>query len=170
MSRTRKRKRAGPTSGPSGDDSRTKRLKTQSHPIGRHGHCPSDIAVAATATAQHAVLNQLYPRVCSLRGYILSRLPPTSRIRRRKVAAVGRAEGSPAPAISEVERSLAALLDDALVGVSAEPVCDAPADNRWEHWTTFSQKGDESYVTLSDGIAGSKFSQTEVGCRRLLEQ
>lgn len=81
------------------------------------------------------------------------------------MAAVGRAEGTPAPAVSDTERAVAALLDDALVGVSAESSSrDVPADNRWEQWTTFSQKVDESYVTLSDGVAGSKFSQAEVGC------
>ena len=164
MSRTKKRKRAGPTSGPSGDDSRMKRPRTQSQPSSR-GESPSVIA----ATTQHAVLNQLYPRVCSLRVYVLSRLPSTSKIRRRKVAAVGRADGAPGSTLSEAERSVAALLDQTLVGVSSEEsTCKVPADNRLEQWAAFSQKGDESYVTLSDGIAGSKFSQTEVGTRHPL--
>lgn len=115
-------------------------------------------SLQASKSSRHAVLNQAYPQVLSLREFILSRLPSTSRIRKRKIAAVGT---STPPPISPLERSLAALLDDSRVGIS-EDNCREPRHDRWEQWLTFSQRGDESYVTLSDGIASSIFSQSEI--------
>ncbi|RYP25294.1 hypothetical protein DL767_008472 [Monosporascus sp. MG133] len=107
------------------------------------------------------MLEQLYPQIRNLRDYVLSRLPPSSRLRRKKVAAIGKAGESPNSALSDVEQAVGALLDSTLIGISEKSSCGSTND-RWEQWTTFSQKGDESYVTLSDGNAGSKFSQSEI--------
>ncbi|RYP70145.1 hypothetical protein DL771_005657 [Monosporascus sp. 5C6A] len=151
MARSRKRKRTDSPSRSSSDGLQGKRVKTHS----------SEPKLSAVTGIQHAMLEQFYPQVRNLRDYILSRLPPSSRIRRRKVAAIGKVGESQNSALSDVEQSVGALLDTTLVGIPEKPSCGS-TDDRWEQWTTFSQKGDESYVTLSDGIAGSKFSQSEI--------
>lgn len=150
MARPRKRKRGSSTNDLSGGGSQRKKVKTH---VGDQ-----------TPTIRHTVLDQFYLRVCSLRDYLLSQLPPTSKIRRKKVAAIGKPSSNPNSPVSEIERSVGGVLDNALVGVPESPACNT-ADKRWEHWATFSQKGDESYVSLSDGNASSssKFSQPEVG-------
>lgn len=153
--RSRKRKRGSSTNHLSGDDMQRKKLKTHSC-----DHQPPPFAAI-----QHAVLNQFYSRVYSLRDYVLSTLPPTSKVRRKKVAAIGKTDGAFSSTLSDIELSVGNLLDNTLVGIFEKPVC-SPADDRWEHRTTFSQKGDESYITPSDGTANSKFSQSEVGAKR----
>lgn len=103
------------------------------------------------------ILQQHYPLVCTLREYVLSELPGTSRIRRKKIATLG-----PGPDASEAETQLAHVLDTALVGTARSiPKSDSGAST-WEQWVSFSQKGDESYVTISKGIASSFGKQSEV--------
>ncbi|PTB67108.1 hypothetical protein BBK36DRAFT_1088057, partial [Trichoderma citrinoviride] len=103
------------------------------------------------------VLQQHYPLVCTLREYVLSQLPDTSRIRRKKIAALG--SGTDA---SEVETQLSRLLDTALVGTAPSTPKSDPGASTWEQWLSFSQKGDESYVTISKGIASSFGKQSEI--------
>ncbi|KAI0600248.1 hypothetical protein F4775DRAFT_77264 [Biscogniauxia sp. FL1348] len=140
MARLRKRKHAGSTEGVERDEPPTKKTRTQPIP-----------------QVRHAVLNQFYPNVLTLRNYAISKLPASSRVRRRKIAAVGVVTKSPGPPPSEVERSLGALLDTTLVAIPEPP--KAQEDKRWEGWKSFSQRGDESYVTLSNGVAGFAESQ-----------
>ncbi|RYO73581.1 hypothetical protein DL764_010545 [Monosporascus ibericus] len=151
MARPRKRKRTDSASRLSSDGLQGKKLKTHS----------SEPKLSAVTGIQHAMLEQFYPQVRNLRDYVLSKLPPSSRLRRKKVALVGKVGESPNSTLSEVEQSVGALLDSTLIGISEKPSCGS-TDDRWEQWTAFSQKGDESYVTLSDGNAGSKFSQSEI--------
>ena len=106
----------------------------------------------ASSQVQHSVLNQYYSEVLTLRNYVLSKLPVTSRLRRRKVTAVGIRNKSSNSTLSDIEHSLGALLDHTLVGIRDES--HSPEENRLEDWKNFSQKGDESYVTLSNGVAG----------------
>jgi len=63
---------------------------------------------------------------------------------------------------TEPELLLGRLLDSALVGTQHQPEAAPPVDDRWEKWTTFSQRGDESYVTLAGGAAATLFCQAEV--------
>jgi len=114
----------------------------------------------ADAIVKHALLAQYYPETRTLRQYALSKLPASSRIRRRKIASVGLAKSPADKAPTEDELALGALLDSTLVA-RRHPAA-ASDDHRWEQWVSFSQKGDESYVTLSDGLKGSIFSQAEV--------
>ncbi|OTB06698.1 hypothetical protein M426DRAFT_106412 [Hypoxylon sp. CI-4A] len=137
MVRPRKRKRGIKVG--SDSDPPTKKGKTHHE----NNHQP---------TPHHAVLNQFYPQVLTLRNYILSKLPATSRLRRKKVTAVGITTKTPDLSLSDVEKSLGALLDNTLIGTQVDS--QNPEDNRLEGWKAFSQKGDESYVTLSNGVAG----------------
>ncbi|KIW30624.1 uncharacterized protein PV07_06357 [Cladophialophora immunda] len=56
------------------------------------------------STIHHAVLSSYYPKVCTLRSYLLTALPTTSRIRRQKLTLFGKHDAN-------------ALLDTCLVGI-----------------------------------------------------
>ncbi|KAF4999266.1 hypothetical protein FDECE_11560 [Fusarium decemcellulare] len=101
------------------------------------------------------LLERCYARVITLREYVLANLPRGSRLRRKKVASIGHGGNS-----GEVETRLSQLLDTSLVCCQEQP--QDSDDTRWEQWLVFSQKEDESYVTLSDGVAGSIYSQSEI--------
>lgn len=110
-------------------------------------------------TVTHPLLSRLYPQIQTLRDYVLSRLLASSRLRRKKIASVGLQAGSTDKTVTDRELAVARLLDTTVVACS--PQTAVQPDNRWEQWTSFSQKGDESYVSLSEGSKGD-FSQTEV--------
>ncbi|KAI1134530.1 hypothetical protein F5Y05DRAFT_208243 [Hypoxylon sp. FL0543] len=141
MPRPRKRKRGTPTKGDFDDGPPAKKERT----------CPKSDQCSTPLQAQHVVLHQFYSQVLTLRNYVLSKLPATSRLRRKKVAAIGMIKNHPGFP-SDVERSLGILLDSTLVGVQGES--QGQEDHLIEGWKSFSQKGDESYVTLSDGVGG----------------
>ncbi|QGI75914.1 unnamed protein product [Fusarium fujikuroi] len=101
------------------------------------------------------LLERHYSRVTSLREYVLSQLPHGSRLRRKKVASIGEANNA-----REIEKTLSRLLDTSLVCFAHQEADND--DTRWEQWLAFSQREDESYVSLSDGISGSIFSQNEI--------
>lgn len=108
----------------------------------------------------HPLLSQLHPHLQTLREYILARLPASSRLRRKKIASVGLQSEASERSVTEVKLALARLLDTTVVAYSAQR--GVQHDDRWEKWNSFSQKGDDSHVTLSDGHVGSSFCQTEV--------
>lgn len=109
------------------------------------------------------LLERCYGRVTTLREYVLSKLPQGSRLRRKKVASIGQGDY-----VGEIENNLSRILDTSLV-CFADKQCDAD-DTRWEQWLVFSQREDESYVSLSDGISGSIYSQSEVSILFLKER
>lgn len=118
---------------------------------------------------KHALLAQYYPTTLTLRQYVLDNLPASSRIRRRKIAAVGsehavgveRAQRVPD---AEARAQLATLLDTTLVGLHVRPpeVARALSVSRLQQWTEYSQK-DDSLVTLTGGDASAIHFQSEVG-------
>ncbi|KAB5579961.1 hypothetical protein GE09DRAFT_420893 [Coniochaeta sp. 2T2.1] len=118
-------------------------------------------APSTSKSISHPLLSLLYPHIQTLRDYVLSRLPASSRLRRKKIASVGLQSEESRTAPTEVELAVARLLDTTVVSFSHQPP-KAEQDDRWRKWNSFSQKGDESYVTLSDGFTGAAFSQTEV--------
>ncbi|KAI1518837.1 telomerase reverse transcriptase [Pyrenophora tritici-repentis] len=81
-------------------------------------------ASATPPSATHPVLQRLYPQVLTLRCYLLSRLPKSSKSRHRKISQLGRASTAQDPTpIHPLDTDLADLLDSALVGslAGAEP-------------------------------------------------
>ncbi|ETS88050.1 hypothetical protein PFICI_01878 [Pestalotiopsis fici W106-1] len=119
-------------------------------------------ATSTPPEIKHAVINQYFAHVLSLRDYILGKLPATSRLRRKKIASLGSSSSTDAE-IHDLEQILGSLLDTTLVGYKERP--EQPShtpDNRRQQWTNFTQKGDDSHVTLSDGLAGAAFSQSEI--------
>lgn len=106
-------------------------------------------------TISHSLLDQYFADVLTLREYALSRLPSTSRIRRKKISRVGRGQGP----LSETETRLSHLLDTTLVG--AQERANDQSDEKWKELVT-SQTGDDSNVTLADVFGNSTYSQGEV--------
>ena len=100
---------------------------------------------------KQTLLSRYYPQVLTLREYLFQRLPNTSKIRRKKILSVGR---------DPSEEGLSAFIDSTLVGVS---VCtQASQKERWQQWTTFSQRADESASTFINLSSPGVFSQSEV--------
>lgn len=111
---------------------------------------------------RHTLLQQHYDVVQTLRGYLLSKLPGSSRLRRKKIAALGKDQARWARIQDhDIVPELSSLLDTTLVCTQHRP--KAQADSRWEQWQSFSQKADDSVVSLSGGLAQATSSQSEVG-------
>lgn len=144
-SRKRGRDHAGALTGPSSVE-----------PPAKHVKC----AKPPNVIIKHALLAQYYPEIQTLRQYALSELPSSSRIRRKKIGSVGLGHLSPNETPTEDELVLGELLDTTIVARRQRPEVDH--GHRWLQWIGFSQKGDESYVTLSDGLKWSIYSQSEV--------
>jgi hypothetical protein len=109
---------------------------------------------------KQAVLSQYYPKVLTLREYLLSKLPAYSKVRRKKISAVKRR--IPCDGVGETdldESCLAEYLDQTLVGVQEE---ESPKDERWKQWTCFSQRADNSESTVRSGDGDGDCSQSEV--------
>jgi telomerase reverse transcriptase len=103
---------------------------------------------------KHALLLQYYPKVSSLREYLLSSLPSTSKIRRRKISSVGcKAEDK------KSDRELSQFLDHTLIGVCQKG--EFSRDEKKKQLTSFSQKPDESTSFANVSTAGV-YSQSEV--------
>ncbi|RDW68574.1 hypothetical protein BP5796_09231 [Coleophoma crateriformis] len=107
---------------------------------------------------KQTLLPQYYPEVWSLRELLLSKLPASSRIRRKKLLSVGRQVPlhESEPACGADDAVLANFLDQTIVGVLKEE--RVSNEDRLKQWITFSQRADVSASTL--GISSS--SQSEI--------
>ena len=104
------------------------------------------------------LLEQCYAQVNSLRDYLLGKLPSSSRLRRKKIAAIG--NGCECP---DFEVKMANLLDSTLVCSTELPNAE-DRSLRWQQWLSFSQQGnDESYVTISGTPGAATHFQGGVG-------
>lgn len=118
----------------------------------------SQSAPATIPDVDQPVLQRLYPEVFTLRHYVLSRLPGSSKNRRRKISQLGQ------PNSEGVDGELAQLLDSTLIGVSpkaASATRDEIHKAREKDVLTFSQQ-------IQDCATGSTFTpgyflQSEVG-------
>ena len=133
------------------------------------------LSTDCTAAIKHPLLSAYYPTVLTLRAYILSRLPATSKTRRRKILGLGEhsrvvplpleSSATPAKAEKEVEHGLedllANLLDTTLVGVLRRRTGEVD-QSRVNDFKTFSQQVSPSaQSTLGEGISSqSDVSQT----------
>ncbi|CAN8099264.1 unnamed protein product [Discula destructiva] len=112
---------------------------------------PSSALLQVPDAVKHDLLAQYYPTTLTLRQYVLDTLPPSSRLRRRKIAAVG-SEPSTDQDPGGIRAQLARLLDTTVVGLHVPPkeLAKAQAESRLQHWFDYSQR-DDSRVTLSGG-------------------
>lgn len=122
---------------------------------------PGDDILQPPDAVKHALLSQYYPTTPTLRQYVLDSLPASSRLRRRKIAAVGIAEEGDQHGLRE---QLATLLDTTLVGIHVrrKEFVKAQSESRLQQWIDYSQR-DDSHVTLSGGDASAIHFQSEVG-------
>lgn len=136
----------------------------------------SAVNLQPAGVVKHALLAQYYPVILTLRQYLLDSLPASSKIRRKKVSAVGKADQAAAEDartgtqdsqddLGNIRASLARLLDTTLVATRTYPSAfkEAQSDGRLQKRVECSQKADDSSVTLSGGVAGAVYCQTEVG-------
>lgn len=111
---------------------------------------------------KHLLLSKFYPTVLSLRQYMISKLPQTSKARRRKINRIG--NGAVIGAHEERDSDdmiLSRFLDETLVGVAAS--CDQSSeDGRQAHWTAFSQTLEVSRSTIASTVPDGGASQSEV--------
>jgi len=114
----------------------------------------SDSSNSKDAVVKQALLAQFYPQVLSLREFLISKLPPSSKIRRKKILSVGKKRES------ETDQKLSKFLDQTLVGVSKHK--GVSQEERLQQWTTFSQRADDS-VSFANTTGVGIFSQSEVG-------
>ncbi|XMA14564.1 hypothetical protein WAI453_007355 [Rhynchosporium graminicola] len=133
MPAKRKRKRSSQVSGDQ------KRQKTSSN---------------SATIVRDSLLARYYPQILSLKDYLLSKLPKSSKIRRKKIASVGKKPGD-----KKTDQELAQFLDETLVGVSKFK--EVTHEERWKQWTTFSQRPDDS-VSFANLSGVGTFSQTEI--------
>ncbi|KAK8126658.1 RNA-directed DNA polymerase [Apiospora kogelbergensis] len=73
---------------------------------------------APPAPVKHAVLDQYYPQLLTLRDYVLLKLPTTSRIRRKKIASTGSSANISNDETTDIERAVGQVLDTTIVGVT----------------------------------------------------
>ncbi|CAK7270640.1 Telomerase reverse transcriptase [Sporothrix epigloea] len=130
--------------------------KTQSH------QPQQSLAITKPPAIQRDLLARFFPRVETLRDYLLTQLPSSSRLRRKKLSSVGR--GADATAI---EQLLGHVLDTTLVACAGggQDSCLLASDQDRERMhQTFSQtkRADESYVTVSNAAEGTFCPQAEI--------
>lgn len=131
-----------------------------------------------------SLLHHYYPEIRTLRKYLISKLPSSSRLRRKKIASLTPSTDASASAAAEAQNTtrqqLCALLDNTLVAPGQKTQQQQKQqqqqqpddqrqrrtgsdsdDGRWEQWINYSQRGDDSYVSLSGG-SQALFSQKDV--------
>lgn len=125
------------------------------------------------SNVQHPTLSACYPRLLSLRAYLLYKLPGSSKARRRRLATLDRRKGAgnevsqDGVASSEAELELAQLLDSTLVGL-----CERSAgqiEPRPEDLLHFSPQHQSTGATRS-GLDVDLYSQSEVSPGFILSQ
>ncbi|KAI9650201.1 Telomerase reverse transcriptase [Ciborinia camelliae] len=116
---------------------------------------------------KQALLTKYYPNVLCLRDYLLSKLPVSSKVRRKKLLSVGRktSEGQGGDQNDEDEDILLGdFLDGTLIGVSSNN--GSLQEDRSKEWNSFSQRGDISLSTIANSCGTDLYSQSEVGYRK----
>ncbi|KAJ4421225.1 Telomerase reverse transcriptase [Gnomoniopsis sp. IMI 355080] len=141
LSKKRKQRRNPSSGGPNHGQPPPKKPRTG----------PSSGLLQVPGAVNHALLSQYYATTITLRQYLLDNLPPSSRLRRRKIAAFG-SEPFTADGPDGVRAQLARLLDTTLVGLRVPPeeLAKFQSDSRLQQWIDYSQR-DDSHVTLSGG-------------------
>lgn len=154
--------RKGKRKRPSGQDAQTG-LSESRRPVKQLKGTAGNLQPAAVV--KHAVLAQYYPVTLTLRQYVLKSLPASSKIRRKKIAAVGEPEAEDAQtATQDSEKDLARLLDTALVAAHSHPTAfeEAQPDDRFQRLIEYSEKSGGSHVPPSNVVASQELPQSEV--------
>lgn len=131
----------------------------------KKAHVVDQSASATPAAIEQPVLQRFYPRLLTLRHYLLSVLPKSSRNRRRKLAQLGRPVASnKATSTCEPDIELGQLLDSTVIGEH-----QTAKTNDEEQLTRERIKDIETFTQqLSPAVTGGTFEpgyfkQAEVG-------
>ena len=116
----------------------------------------SGIFKSKESVVKDAVLAQYYPKVTSLREYLVSKLPPTSKLRKKKILSLGKSHTSNL----EGDNAFSKFLDQTIIGV--RNTAEISPQERIQQWTSFSQRLDTSDSTLANITGAGIFSQSEV--------
>ncbi|CAD6447834.1 90dde13d-292a-4651-93b4-1c553ad6b48e [Sclerotinia trifoliorum] len=114
---------------------------------------------------KQALLNKYYPNVLCLRDYLLSKLPVSSKVRRKKLLSVGRKASAniqyqDGDDGEDEDRVLGDFLDGTLIGVSSNN--GLSQEDRLKEWVSFSQRGDVSVSNIADSNCTNVYSQSEI--------
>ncbi|KAK4992675.1 Telomerase reverse transcriptase [Elasticomyces elasticus] len=116
-----------------------------------------ELGVSLQYDQRHHILRQFYPRLYTLRDYLLSKLPNASKKRRRKIAELGHCKAVDISATDQ-DRALTVLLDTVVVGTSEQH--DSREDQiRMQEIEVFSQQLEE---TTLGSLTPESLSQKEV--------
>jgi telomerase reverse transcriptase len=107
---------------------------------------------------KHSLLSQYYNEVLTLREYLVSKLPVSSKVRRKKVNSIGRSRQYTGNGDEAAEARIGRYLDETLVGQIHTSV-HSPSHERLKEWTSFSQRADVSEMTVG---GSGEFCQSEV--------
>lgn len=120
---------------------------------------------ATTVNATHPVLQRLYPEVLTLRQYLLSRLPSSSKNRYRKLSQLGHAIPAGDKNTADLDNAVVQLLDSALVcnpGVQLEKdKATSFSEEREKDIEAFTQQRSQS--TPGGTFKPGYYRQSEVG-------
>lgn len=113
-------------------------------------------------TVRKSLLTLYYPQVMSLREHLLSKLPPTSKIRRKKILSISKRNLQDVVSNEEGSkvRKFCDLLDNTLVGAFCGQ--DASMDERMKQFISFSQRDDRSGSELGVIQSSGGYCQAEV--------
>jgi hypothetical protein len=137
---------------------RKKRAQTANNHTDKHEHSHEN-----NRPVSHELLSLYYPRIVSLRQFLLSSLPLSSTSRRRRVSTYGSGN-------LEAARQTP-FLDSTLIGVLSEPQTTVK-EARQRDFTAFTQSQQNS-TDNSNGSANGRrfaevsFSKTRAGCKTL---
>lgn len=161
MASKRKRSKAK-----TGDGQPQKRAKTDGDPKSRTKVQPGAQPNKPVHGVKQDLLGRYFAQVETLRAYLLTRLPATSRLRRKKLSQVGKQADA-----TEVEKLLSHVLDTTLVGCAfinhktvsdGQPTSDDNDRDRLRETFSQTRRVDESYVTVSSAAEGFFSPQFEV--------
>lgn len=144
----KKRKRPGkavrqaPTASSQPSNTSPRRFKPPKAPDARNGQIT------------HPVISLYYRELLTLRQYLLSHLPVSSKLRRRRIASLASSSAEPT--------SLANLLDSTLVGVLKQSTPKVDSE-RQRDYRAFTQSQSRSILVSTD--TGATSPQSEVGSR-----
>lgn len=143
-----------------------KRKRQRPHKSDRtpHKRCKTGEDAAASVGVTHPTLSLYYPQTLTLRDYVLSKLPATSKTRKRKISALGKRVRNGKPHTSDETQDdagadLVKLLDRTLV-CRRHGQSTAVANTRGQDFRVFSQRNEG--VDESSLLEGGT-PQSEVG-------
>ena len=105
---------------------------------------------------KEAVLAQYYSQVVSLRQYLISKLPPASKIRKKKILSFGRNKVT----AKDSDNDFSDFLDGTLIGV--RDCIEVSQLERVQQWQSYSQHVDASESTFGNLTGVGIYSQSEV--------